>query len=430
MRRTVLWPLMGLAVLVGLAVVLAIAGWLYVHSRFDTPGPARDESTVILPPGLGAFDIADRLEEAGVIDDPVLFVAGLWIEDKQHSLKAGEYVFEALVTPRGVMEKLVDGDTVAHRLTIKEGMTSAEIVAALNAAPGLEGEIEKVPDEGSLLPETYHYALGDSRAGLIERMKHAMARVVDELWQARDPAVGLDDADQAVVLASIVEKETAVADERPIIAGVFLNRLRQGMRLQADVTVIYAVTEGKRPLGRRLSRADLWVREPLQYLPPRRTAPRVHRQSRAGGDRGSPESGRYRRTLFRRRRLRRTRLRGNSGRAQPQRRALARQAPCVKEIAASRRPDEGHGQPIQHDRLRPRERRCRRSRLELGGQERQRAGAGYPLPLAARAGTTRPGGSWRSLGAAPARQCSRWGSGSRRHRKPPPCASTERGSTS
>jgi len=262
MRRAVLWPLTGLAVLVGLVVVLAIAGWLYVHSRFDTPGPARDERTVVLAPGLGAFDIADRLEAAGVIDDPLLFVAGLWIEDKQHALKAGEYVFEALVTPRGVMEKLVAGDTVAHRFTVKEGMTSAEVVAALNAAPGLKGALLTVPKEGTLLPETYHYALGDGRAKLIERMQHAMSRLVDELWQARDPAVAFDDADQAVVLASIVEKETAVADERPIIAGVFLNRLRKGMRLQADVTVIYAVTGGERPLGRPLSRADLWVESP------------------------------------------------------------------------------------------------------------------------------------------------------------------------
>ena len=262
MRRAVLWPLTGLAVLVGLAVVLAIAGWLHVHGQFDTPGPARDERTVVLPQGLGAFDIADRLEEAGVIDDPVLFVAGLWLEDNQHSLKAGEYVFEALVTPRGVMEKLVAGDTVTHRFTVTEGMTSAEVVAALSAAPVLMGEIAAVPAEGSLLPETYHYALGDSRADLIGRMQHAMARVVDELWQARDPAVGLHDADQAVVLASIVEKETAVADERPEIAGVFLNRLQQGMRLQADVTVIYAVTGGKRPLGRPLSRADLWADSP------------------------------------------------------------------------------------------------------------------------------------------------------------------------
>ena len=262
MRRAVLWPLTGLAVLVGLAVVLVIAGWLYVHGKLDTPGPARYERTVVLPQGASAFDIADLLEDAGVIDDPLLFVAGLWIEDKQHSLKAGEYMFEALVTPRGVMEKLVAGETVLHRLTVKEGMTSAEVVALLNDEPWLVGEILKVPAEGSLLPETYHYDLGDGRARLIERMQHAMARVVNELWQARDPAVGLKDASEAVVLASIVEKETGVAEERPLIAGVFLNRLRQGMRLQADVTVIYAVTGGERPLGRSLSRADLWVESP------------------------------------------------------------------------------------------------------------------------------------------------------------------------
>ena len=260
MRRALLWPLTGVAVVVGLAVVLAITGWLYVHGQLDTPGPARDERTVVLPQGLSAFDIADALEEAGVIDDP--FVAGLWIEDKQHALKAGEYVFEALVTPRDVMERLVAGKTVVHRLTVVEGMTSAEVVSALNAAPGLEGEIMAVPEEGTLLPETYHYALGDSRAVLIERMQRAMARLVDELWSARNLSAGLDEAYEAVVLASVVEKETALIDEMPVIAGVFLNRLRQGMRLQADPTVIYAITGGERPLGRALRRADLWVESP------------------------------------------------------------------------------------------------------------------------------------------------------------------------
>ena len=186
MRRAVLWPLTGLAVLVGLVVVLVIAGWLYVHGRLDSPGPLRLEHTVVLPQGASAFDIADLLEEAGVIDDPLLFVAGLWIEDKQHSLKAGEYMFEALVTPRGVMDMLVAGETVLHRFTVKEGMTSAEVVALLDEEPWLVGEIAAVPAEGSLLPETYHYDLGDTRAGLIERMEHAMTRLLDELWQARD----------------------------------------------------------------------------------------------------------------------------------------------------------------------------------------------------------------------------------------------------
>ena len=262
MRRAVLWPLTGAAGVVGLAVILVLAGWLYVRGEFDKPGPARSERPVVLPQGLGAWDIADRLADAGVIGDPTLFVVGLWLEDRQHALKAGEYAFEALVTPRGVMEKLVAGDTVVRRLTVAEGMTSAEIVAALAAAPGLMGEIAEPPAEGSLLPETYHYALGDSRAAVIERMKRGMAGLVEELWQGRDPTIGLDTAREAVVLASVVEKETATAEERPLIAGVFLNRLRTGMRLQSDPTVIYALTGGAGPLGRPLTRTDLKVDSP------------------------------------------------------------------------------------------------------------------------------------------------------------------------
>ena len=262
MRRAVLWPLTGVAGAIGLAFILAVAGWLYVHSKFDTPGPARSDRTVVLPQGLGAWDIADKLAEAGVIDDPALFVAGLWLEDRQHALQAGEYAFEALIAPRGVMEKLVAGDTIVRRLTVAEGMTSAEVVAALRIAPGLTGEVAALPEEGTLLPETYHYALGDSRAQLIKRMESDMARLVDELWQGRDPAVGLDDARQAVVLASVVEKETAAAEERPVIAAVFLNRLGKGMRLQSDPTVIYALTGGEGALGRPLTRADLRVESP------------------------------------------------------------------------------------------------------------------------------------------------------------------------
>ena len=262
MRRAILWPLTGVAGVLGLALILVVAGWLYLRGEFDRPGPVRSERTVVLPQGLGAWDIAERLAEAGVIDDPTLFVAGLWLEDRQHALKAGEYVFEPLIAPRGVMEKLVAGDTVVRRLTIVEGMTGAEIVAALSAAPGLTGDIATLPAEGSLLPETYHYGLGDSRAALVERMQRGMARLVDELWSARDAAAGLDDARQAVVLASVVEKETAVAEERPLVAAVFLNRLRRGMRLQSDPTVIYALTGGEGPLGRPLTRADLRVDSP------------------------------------------------------------------------------------------------------------------------------------------------------------------------
>ena len=262
MRRAVRWPLIGAAGIVGLALVLLAAGWLHVRSAFDRPGPLRETRTVVLPQGLGAWAIADRLAETGVVGDPTLFAAGVWLEGRERALKAGEYAFEALVTPRGVMEKLVAGTTVARRLTIAEGLTSAEIVARLNGAPGLVGEVAALPGEGTLLPETYHYALGDRRDGIVARMRDGMTRALDELWRRRDPAVDLDSAYQALVLASIVEKETGVADERPVVAAVFLNRLRKGMRLQSDPTVIYALTAGKAPLGRPLSRRDLAVDDP------------------------------------------------------------------------------------------------------------------------------------------------------------------------
>ncbi len=262
MTRAVRWPLIGLACLAGLAVVLLVAGLIHVTRSFDIPGPLREPRTVVLPEGLGAWDVADRLTDAGVIDDPVLFVAGTWIEGGERALKAGEYEFEALVAPRGVMEKLVAGETVVRRLTVAEGLTAAEIVARVNATEGLAGEVAAAPAEGTLLPDTYHYALGDSRHALMERMTRGMEQALDELWPARDGALPLASAHDALVLASIVEKETGLADERPLVAAVFLNRLRRGMRLQSDPTVIYALTRGRAPLGRPLTRADLAVDDP------------------------------------------------------------------------------------------------------------------------------------------------------------------------
>ena len=175
---------------------------------------------------------------------------------------------------------------------------------------------------------------GDNRAVLIERMQRAMARLVDELWAARDPAVGLDEAHDAVVLASVVEKETGVADEMPVIAGVFHNRLRQGMRLQADPTVIYALTGGKKPLGRALRRADLWVESPYNTYRNKGLPPGPIANPGRAALAAVLQPGRNRRALLRCRRLRRACVREDPGRAQPQRRALAREAGQGKEIAA------------------------------------------------------------------------------------------------
>ena len=146
---------------------------------------------------------------------------------------------------------------MVRRLTIAEGITSAEALEEIEHADGLEGAIKETPAEGSLLPETYSFSWGDSREAMVRRMQKAMSETLEALWQARAPDLALETPEEALVLASIVEKETAKAEERPRVAEVFLNRLRHRMRLQSDPTVVYALTHGKGALGRALTHADL-----------------------------------------------------------------------------------------------------------------------------------------------------------------------------
>ena len=176
-------------------------------------------------------------------------------------------------TPASVINMLARGETVPRRLTVAEGLTVAEVFRLLAETDGLTGELPEPPPEGSLLPETYFYALGDERAELVRRMQHGMRRLLDELWPARAEALPLTDRQQALILASIVDKETGVAGERGAVAAVFYNRLRHGMRLQSDPTVIYGLTQGNGPLDRELTRAD-WLHDSpyntylIEGLPP------------------------------------------------------------------------------------------------------------------------------------------------------------------
>jgi peptidoglycan lytic transglycosylase G len=246
-----------------LAVGLAGGAAYWGFTKFHEPGPAAAGTTVVIEHGLGVRAIADKLADAGVITDPLVFAAGVRVYGEERPLKAGEYLFPARRSMRAIMEQMIDGITVAHRLTIPEGLTSAEIVALVAAAPDLEGDVPAaVPADGSLLPETYFFSRGDTRAQLLERMRKGMKDALAELWPARDSTVALKSVAEAVTLASIVEKETGLAAERPHVASVFFNRLAQGMPLQSDPTVIYALTGGKGPLGRALLRADLQVANP------------------------------------------------------------------------------------------------------------------------------------------------------------------------
>lgn len=245
-----------LTMLAALAGAVTIAIWNQTQAFLAASGPSIAETVVVLPRGAGLDEITARLNAAGVIERPWLFRLAVRLEGRDRALKAGEYAFPARVTPASVIQMLARGQTVARRLTVPEGLTVAEVFRLLADNEALSGELPEPPPEGSLLPETYFYALGDDRALLVRRMRRAMDDLLDELWAGRDPASPLASRQQALILASIVDKETALPEERQTVAAVFLNRLRKGMRLQSDPTVIYGLTEGEGALDRALTRRD------------------------------------------------------------------------------------------------------------------------------------------------------------------------------
>jgi UPF0755 protein len=245
---------------IALAGAILLAAWSQLNAYLARSGPATEETVVVLPRGASLGQIAATLVEARVIEHPWLFRLAVRIVDRDRNLKAGEYAFPAGATPRGVIAMLANGETVARRLTVAEGLTVAEVFQLLEATEALDGPLPPPPEEGSLLPETYFYAFGDSRVGLVRRMEDAMRATLDELWPQRADNLPLRTRREALILASIVDKETGVADERDKVAAVFLNRLRRGMRLQADPTVIYGLTEGDGALGRELNRLD-WAHD-------------------------------------------------------------------------------------------------------------------------------------------------------------------------
>jgi UPF0755 protein len=257
------------AAFVLLAALVVIVGW----TRYSNPGPLSEARTVIIPRGSSVDDIANQLWQVGVLSDPYAFQFGVRFDGSAARLRSGEFAFRAGISPHDVAVQLAAGRTVVRRLTVPEGLTTAQVLALLQSAEGLEGDIGEAPGEGQLMPETFFYSWGDSRRQLVARAHKAMTDLVDGLWQHRAENLPLRNPEEAVILASIVEKETALADERPHVAAVFLNRLRAGMRLQADPTVVYGVTEGQSVLDRPLSRVDLdtttpWNTYQIDGLPP------------------------------------------------------------------------------------------------------------------------------------------------------------------
>jgi len=263
------WWLRGLVLLLTVALAsAALAGSLW---RYEAAGPLPKARAVVIPAGSTAT-VARSLEKAGVIDQPHLFTLAALATSPAGPLHAAELLFPAHASFAQILRVLRDAPPVEHRLVIPEGLTAKQITALILHAPALVGPVD-VPSEGYVLPATYDYVYGTKRAAIIVRAHEALERILPGLWEKRAPDLPFADPDQALTLASIVERETAVAAERPRIAAVFINRLRLGMKLQSDPTVIYAASDAEGVLPRSLSTQDLTIKSPyntyvVSGLPP------------------------------------------------------------------------------------------------------------------------------------------------------------------
>jgi UPF0755 protein len=238
--------------------VTLMGGGLFVgHRLLVAEGPLATPKRVVIARGAGPATMAKILKEEGVISHPRLFRLALMIDPNPKPIKAGEYEVGAHTSMQALVELLQSGKVVQRRLTVPEGTTTAEIVELVRKTEALSGEITLDLKEGDLLPETYFYSRDDTRDGLLSRMKEAMDKALDGVWRKRAAALPLANRREALILASMIEKETAVGAERAKVSAVFINRLRRKMKLESDPTTIYGLTDGKASLGRELTRADL-----------------------------------------------------------------------------------------------------------------------------------------------------------------------------
>src|SRR4051795_2251693 len=261
-------------VIVGNAVITLVlvsmiglgAAYVYGKQMLEAPGPLREDKIVNIPARAVKGDIAETLQKEGVIDvNRWVFIGGGFALKAATDLKPGEYEFRKNASLRDVIGTIVEGKVVQHAVTIPEGLTSEQIMARLSDNEIFSGSVKEVPREGTLLPETYKFPRGTSREQVIQRMQQAQKRLLAEIWGRRNPDIPGKTPEQLVTLASIVEKETGKPDERSRVAAVFVNRLRQKMKLQSDPTIIYGLAGGKGTLGRPIKRSE--IMQPSPYNP-------------------------------------------------------------------------------------------------------------------------------------------------------------------
>jgi UPF0755 protein len=246
--------------LLGLLVIglLVVGGAIfYVGTQFYGDGPSTAETMFRVESGNTLTTAAQRMEEQGLISNALIFTQMAQRVENNTNIKAGDFRIPAGASMADILTELTEGNPIRYAVTIPEGWTSWEVIQRLNANGDLRGEITTLPPEGSILPGSYDYLPDDTRQSVLDKMQAAMTAQLAEIWETRRPDLPIETPEEMLILASIVEKETGVASERPQVAAVFVNRLRVGMRLQSDPTIIYGITLGQSTLGRGLRRSEI-----------------------------------------------------------------------------------------------------------------------------------------------------------------------------
>ncbi|MFO1243547.1 MAG: endolytic transglycosylase MltG [Rickettsiales bacterium] len=254
-------------------MLLLAAGWFSLTYYANHPGPLSDTTIIMIEPGDSFDEITDQLAEQKAISFPLLFKAWVVAHGLHHQFKAGEFELEKDITPDAIIDILVGGKSIQHSVTVPEGLISKDILTIVRDTKLLTGDPPASLPEGTLLPETYYFLRNTSRTEIIRRMQDAMRRTLDTAWQGRDQNLPFTTKEEALILASIVEKETGIAEERPHVASVFVNRLRQNMKLQSDPTTLYGVYAKTGELKQSLTFKDLEQSTPyntyvIEGLPP------------------------------------------------------------------------------------------------------------------------------------------------------------------
>lgn len=257
MQKFIKFKINFLIICASILIILINLSALYLFSS----GPLEENKLLIIERST-TQEISEKLAKENIIKYPKFFLFLAKIYNIKISFKSGQYLFTSQISPMQVIKTLTIGKSVVHKFRVEEGATVYKVIKELKENNLLFGEIENYPKEGSLMPNTYFYSYGDKRVKILNQMTKLMSDHVEELMKNLDPSLPIKNANELIIMASIIEKEAVLKEDKPIIAGIFYNRLKKNMPLQSDVTVIYALTEGKSNLNRKLKRSDLRIDSP------------------------------------------------------------------------------------------------------------------------------------------------------------------------